>query len=552
MGLIAPTPPPYDPLAWDRLPLPDKLRAVCRAWAMQGYGTPTSVFILYGLKVAAYVGGWMAFCSLSPELGGPSSIARWWAHPVAFEKAIVWSLLFEVLGLGCGSGPLTGRYLPPVGGFLYWLRPGTTKLSLVPSMPVLGGHRRTWLDVLSYAGLVVAAVLALLAPDPAMAQWLPLMVLVPLLGVLDKTIFLAARAEHYWVTIVCFVISPAPMAAAMAVQLALWFFAGVSKLNHHFPTVVCVMTSNSPLTGFAWFRKMLYRSYPDDLNPSTFAVVAGHFGTALELAVPLVLLSGQGGTVTIVGLVLMVALHGFITSNVPMGVPIEWNVMVVYGAFVLFWAHPDLHLLDVGLPAGAFLVTMLLVLPIVGNLVPRAVSFLLSMRYYAGNWPCSVWLFRDESWTKLEALKKSAPWVFDQLGVVYDRATSVGLVGKVIAFRAMHLHGRSLATLVPRALVGAGDFERFSWLDGELVAGLALGWNFGDGHLHDEQLLAALQAQCGFEPGEVRCVFIESQPLHRQRLSYRIADAAAGEVERGELSVATLRTLQPWQDGALG
>ena len=37
----------------------------------------------------------------------------------------------------------------------------------------------------------------------------------------------------------------------------------------------------------------------------------------------------------------MLMLHGFITSNVPMGVPIEWNVMVVYGVFVLFWAHPD-------------------------------------------------------------------------------------------------------------------------------------------------------------------------------------------------------------------
>ena len=30
-------------------------------------------------------------------------------------------MLFEVLGLGCGSGPLTGRYLPPVGGFLSFI-----------------------------------------------------------------------------------------------------------------------------------------------------------------------------------------------------------------------------------------------------------------------------------------------------------------------------------------------------------------------------------------------------------------------------------------------
>ena len=36
-----------------------------------------------------------------------------------------------------------------------------------------------------------------------------------------------------------------------------------------------------------------------------------------------------GPTQLIVGLALMITLHMFITSNVPMGVPIEWNVMVI-------------------------------------------------------------------------------------------------------------------------------------------------------------------------------------------------------------------------------
>ncbi len=546
MGLLSPTPPPYDPLEWDGLPLAPKLRAVCRAWALQGYGTPPAVFALYGLKVGAYVWGWVLFCSLSPELGGWRSIAQWWAHPIAFQKAVLWSLAFEVMGLGCGSGPLTGRYMPPVGGLLYWLRPGTTKLPLVPNAPLVGGTRRTWLDVLAYAGLLVATFVALSHPDPGVAQWLPVVVMVPVLGLLDKTIFLAARAEHYWVVAVCFAFSPAPLAGAMAVQLALWFFAGVSKLNHHFPTVVCVMISNSPLLRFEWLRKRLYRDYPNDLNPSRLAELAAHAGTGLELGVPLVLLAGHGGWVTVVGLVLMVALHGFITSNVPMGVPIEWNVLVVYGGFVLFGAYPELHLADVGAPVGVFLVVMLVGLPVLGNFAPRWISFLLAMRYYAGNWACSVWLFRGDSWKRLERLTKSAPWVYDQLALTYDRPTSVALVGKVIAFRAMHLHGRALGSLVPQALAGAGDFREYQWLDGELVAGLALGWNFGEGHLHQEQLLAALQEQCGFEPGELRCVFLESQPLHRQQLSYRLCDAAQGSLQTGVLEVAQLRSLQPW------
>jgi hypothetical protein len=546
MGLISPTPTPYDPLEWERLPLTEKLQQVCRAWVVQGYGTPFAIYVAYLLKIAAYIAGWVFFCGFSPSLGGWSELDTWWSHPIAFEKAILWSLLFEVMGFGCGSGPLTGRYLPPVGGLLYWLRPRTTKLPPWPSLPGAGGHRRSIVDVLLYAALLGSVLWALTLEDPDPRAWLVVLVALVLIGLRDKAIILAARVEHYGATAVVFAFSPNPLAGAMAVQSALWFFAGVSKLNHHFPTVVSVMTSNSPTTPFVWLRKLMVRNYPDDLRPSRVATAASHFGTALELAVPIVLLLGDGGTVTVVGLVLMVALHAFITSNIPMGVPLEWNVMVVYGGFVLFGVH-DLHLIDVGLPVGVFLLITMVGVPVFGNLFPERVSFLLSMRYYAGNWPCSVWLFRDESWKKLDALTKTAPWIYDQLGVAYDRGTSVGLVGKVMGFRAMHLHGRALPTLVPRALEGAGAFERFLWLDGELVAGLALGWNFGDGHLHHEQLAQALQEQCGFEPGEVRCICIESQPLHRQQLAYRLFDVASGELERGSLSVAALRELQPWE-----
>jgi len=100
--------------------------------------------------------------------------------------------------------------------------------------------------------------------------------------------------------------------------------------------------------------------------------------------------------------VLMLMLHSYITSNVPMGVPLEWNVAVVYGGFALFWAHPDVSLLTLGPTwVAAFVVTFTLVLPILGNLRPDLISFLLSMRYYAGNWACSVWFIRKDAVKKL-------------------------------------------------------------------------------------------------------------------------------------------------------
>jgi hypothetical protein len=477
-------------------------------------------------------------------VGGLSTIADWWLEPIAFQKAILWSMLFEGLGLGCGSGPLTGRYFPPVGGFLYFLRPGTTKLPFFRKLPLLGGHRRTWLDVFLYAALVALLVRALVAPSLGATELAPIAVAVPLLGLSDKTLFLATRSEHYLTTILCFLFATNWIAGAKAVQLALWFFAGVSKLNHHFPAVVCVMTSNSPVLRARWIRERMYRHYPDDLRPSRLAEIMAHFGTALELGVPLVLVLGDGGTVTTVGLVMMVLLHGYITSNVPMGVPIEWNVMVVYGGFFLFGKHAAVSLSSLGsVPLGVFLVAVLVALPLAGNFLPERVSFLLAMRYYAGNWANSVWLFRGESHRKLDRLTKSAPWIYDQLHRFYDEGTAKGLVGKVIAFRCMHLHGRAYQELVPRAV---DRFEDYLWLDGEIVAGLALGWNFGDGHLHHEQLLEALQTQCGFEEGELRCVFLESQPLFGASMAYRIVDAKSGEMERGELTVKDLRARQPW------
>jgi len=547
--LLSPVPTPYDPLEWAAMPFPEKARLVCQAWAVQGYGSPAGVYAVYALKVLFYVAGWLFFCSFTPGMGNPTKLSSWWLLPTAFQKAILWSLLFESLGLGCGSGPLTGRYVPPVGGFLYFLRPGTTKLPLFPRLLVLGGIRRTWVDVLLYAATLALTLRALTAASIDSGIVISIAVVLAVAGIADKTLFLIARAEHYWTTVVVFALAASPtewIPGAKAVMLALWFWAGTSKLNHHFPNVVCVMTSNGPLTRFAWLRKRMYRHYPDDLSPSRLAVIA-HAGTMLEFAVPIVLLVAHGGALTAAGIGLMVFLHVFITSQVPLGVPIEWNVMMVYGGIFLFWKHAATTVFAMPPLMGAFLAVMLIAVPLLGNLFPSRISFLLAMRYYAGNWAYSVWLFRGDSHRRLDRLTKSAPWVNEQLRTMYDEATTVAVVGKVVAFRLMHLHGRALPLLLPKAVDRIEDYQ---WVDGEVVAGMVLGWNFGEGHLHSEQLLAAVQQQCQFEEGELRCIFVESQPLGRSTLHYRIADAQRGVIERGDVEVSRLRRRQPWPDPA--
>jgi hypothetical protein len=115
-----------------------------------------------------------------------------------------------------------------------------------------------------------------------------------------------------------------------------------------------------------------------------------------------------------------------------------------------------------------------------------------------------------------------------------------------MSHRFMHLEGRPLLEALPRAVDDIDDYE---WMDGEVFAGMVLGWNFGDGHLSDTGLLRAVQAQCSFEPGELRVVMVESQPLFGRTMQWKIVDAADGVLEEGETEIAPMRAVQPWPTG---
>ena len=92
----------------------------------------------------------------------------------------------------------------------------------------LGGTTRTWLDVGLYAAFTLSLLRALMAPAIGTSQLAPIVVLLPLCGLADKTILLAARVEHHFAMIVCFLFAGNWIAACKWVQLSIWFWAGVS------------------------------------------------------------------------------------------------------------------------------------------------------------------------------------------------------------------------------------------------------------------------------------------------------------------------------------
>lgn len=545
LSFLQPIPPPFTYEEWRKQPFAERLKMLCQSWALQGYGSPASVYVFYILKIGFYAWMWTFFCSFNAELGTIGEIGSWWYKIEAIEIAILWSIFFEIVGLGCGSGALTGRYMPPFGGFLHWLRPGTIKLPLFPKIPLIGGDTRNLFDVALFLGFLILVIRAMVAPVITIEHIWPIIIGLPLLGILDKTLYLAARSEHYLIALVCFLFPEDTLSGLKIVWLAIWWGAATSKLNRHFPGVVDVMISNHAVLRFKWLRKKLYKSYPNDLRPSRLSAVLAHLGTATEYLFPLVLVLGGGGDWTWIGLVVMFGFHLYITSSIPMGVPLEWNVIMVFGAFALFGSYAEVWTFGVQHPLLiGVLVSSLLVLPILGNLFPSRISFLISMRYYAGNWAYSAWLFKGKSEEKLDVhITKVSQTLEKQLSAFYDRTVFELLLDKVIAFRHMHLHGRALHELIPKAV---DNIEEYTYRDGELVAGVVLGWNFGDGHLHGTQLLRAIQKRCQFEAGELRCIMVESQPLFQPYMEWKIVDAKDGIVETGRVNVKALTELQPW------
>jgi hypothetical protein len=560
LGFLAPELPDVDPDTWLTLPRSTRLQVVTRHWAEHGFGTPYAVYLLYLLKIALYVAAPAAIISLTPGLGGLGRIGDWWTQPIVYQKFIVFTLLFEVLGLGCGSGPLTGRFMPPIGGFLYWLRPNTIRLPAWPGkVPFTAGDTRTLVDVALYAVVLVGGVWALLAPgdagliDPALVA--PTIVALAVLGLRDKTIFLAARGEHYWLKLIVFFFPFTDQIAAFKIiMLGLWWGAATSKLNHHFPYVVSVMTSNNALLRpklFNGFKHMLYLDHVNDLRPSWLPKLMAHVGgTTAEFLVPGILVffaDGQPWRWYLIGF--MVLFHLNILSNLPMGVPLEWNVFFIFSLFYLFGHYGSIQAVDLRSPLLlAILIVALAFVPI-GNLFPERISFLPAMRYYAGNWATSIWCFRAGAEDKIEAnIVKSSALVVNQLAKLYDAATAEIMSDKTGAFRAMHPHGRALNGLLPRAVGGEANEAEYRVREGEIVAGPLVGWNFGEGHLHNEQLLEAVQRRCDFEEGDVRVIVLEGQPIHIQRQWYRILDAKTGLIEAGYVDVEDMLARQPWPE----
>lgn len=555
---------------FNAMSVPERMRVFSQTIALDGTGQPRTVYFFYAAKVWLYLYGFWGF----------------FLHPTqdsfaAFQQLLLYTILWEVLGFGCGAGPLNAKNFPPVTSWWHWLRPGSVKLPPVRPSSLLGrvlgaSLHRTWLDVALFAVFFGTTLHALCLPAPGRGEFVRVLAAFAALSLRDRVFFFACRAEVLgYMTLCCCFARPQAVAGCQAVQLAIWFGAGVSKCGPWFAYVLPPMLGMCPVLPGRAVRRALYTAHPSDLRPSPFCVRLAHAGTALELTFPLLL--AAGGRCGAFGVTAAFMMHCFIIAQVPFGAPIEWNFFSVAALLCLFgpafpalgagagalpgvadlWGDPagfpglDVQALAAApAPLQVFLSCCLLAVPAVGVFVPGRVSFLLAFRYYAGNWAYSSWLVRRDAAHKLRRLSSRclAAWTHEQLAALFDDATVAQLEVTALAGRTAYLPGRALPALMRRAaaLTNAAE-EELMFMEGELVAGTVLGWNFGDGFLSDVDLLEAVQEHCDFQPGELVHIAVEPVPLLSDSLPWVMRDAHKLRVlDRGVESVRVLCKKQPY------
>src|SRR4051812_33112621 len=560
MGLTTGNFPPVDPATFMQTPYRERTKTLARHWAEYGFGAPKITGVVYIVKLLCfYVLGGVLVATLTSGLD-PLHPAAWWNEPIVYQKAVIWTVLLECLHLAGSWGPLAGHFKPMTGGLRYYARVNTIRLPPWPDkVPFTAGDSRTRLDVALYAALIVSLVVALALPGTADASvplvppaaLYPVIALLIVLGLRDKVLFIAARGEQYLPALIFFAAFPFVdmIVAAKLLIVVVWTGAAFSKFGRHFANVIPPMVSNTPWLTSKAIKRLHYRNFPEDMRPSERAVGLAHVGgTFVELVTPLILLFSHNHTVTVAAAILLIGFHAFIISTFPLAVPLEWNVLFMYVTAFLFLGYPNESGFGLGDMDPVLLVVTvagLLFFPVLGNLRPDLVSFLPSMRQYAGNWASAMWAFAPGAEAKLdERLVKSAPIQKTQLTEIYGAEAAEVILQQTLGWRSLHSQARGLNSVMIDQL--GADIDTYTLREAEFACNAIIGFNFGDGHLHDHKLIAAIQTRCQFAPGEFVVVWVESEPVGNGRQQYWVMDAAVGIVERGSWAVADAVDEQPW------
>ena len=144
MGFTKPDLPAVDPDTFMQQPLMHRMKVLALHWAEHGFGTPRMVHAIYIAKLLFfYILGGVVVATTTSRLPAFWHVAQWWNQPIVYQKAVLWTVLLETIGVAGSWGPLAGKFKPMTGGIRFWARTGTIRLRPWKRVPLTAGDRRT-------------------------------------------------------------------------------------------------------------------------------------------------------------------------------------------------------------------------------------------------------------------------------------------------------------------------------------------------------------------------------------------------------------------------
>eukprot|EP00438_Fugacium_kawagutii_P009224 Skav224569 [mRNA] locus=scaffold4295:222747:224780:- [translate_table: standard] len=484
------------------------------------------------------------------------------------RRFLLYNILHSILGFGATSSFLGQRFKFAVGGTgLHFLWPGTICSPVLPSVAGWFSKvpaRRSPVTVACYVAYVLALVRELMMPEPQAT--LPLIFLV-LCTILDYNIFGASRGEHYGWFLVCMMF-PDWLHGWQCVQLALWAWAGVGKIGPWFQPVMPFITKDSVYTWLLpknFMCNLLVKDYPNDLNPSAVSTALAYAGATLEVCLPLCC-SMPFYPLRFLGAFGMICYHCFIGACMPFASVFEWNYYCMILSYFMFVEHEFTFPSSPALQA--FLLVVLVIIPIIGQLYPCLVPFLLAYRPYMGNWRFGWYVCHKKAIPKHDKLRTTENAFVGHNGVwLYEWFEWIGLPCEQ-STRTMHhwdywVAGMMMIIPAYRPFVSVmeklceengWDINDVCFTHSESYQNQIFGFSLGTGWISARECVRmAYNEICGFEKGEMYFVqFDPCKPLpwgqEHHVVRFRCFDVTEGPEKAqfyGDVPYAQLAACQP-------
>jgi len=386
--------------------------------------------------------------------------------------------------------------------------------------------------------------------------------------VLDLSIFQAGRGEQYCYMVICLFFSDW-VNGCQIVQLGLWLWAGFSKMGPWFPPVFPFLTKDffhCLLMPKKFHAKMFCKDFPNDMNPGMISNFVAIAGSSLEFVFPIACCMANPSFAA-VGAIGMCLYHGFIINTLPFASVFEWNYFCIIMAIFLFYPTVNTFAWPTSTALVCFLTVVSCIVPLLGNIFPNVIPFLVAYRPYMGNWRFNFYVCHKSGLEKHKNLKTwENPWTEENGKWFYGMLGSIGKQGYdameqwpyIFGASLMYVPGyRAFPSIMEKLVEDNGwDLDDVLFSHSEPYQNQVFGWSLGTGWLCARDCtVEAYQKICNFD--EKQMYFVQFEPCSTfafasegYGVKYRCFDVMKGPEHaqyHGRVAYSELSATQPME-----